>query len=614
MSGFAGVICPDRTTPDPKLLQRMVDALTFRGPDAQQIFSRPGAGFCFTLLRTGPSPQAEQQPCTLDGKLWLLGEVRLDAREDLLARFGSAVSKPLTTTTDEELFLEAWRFSGPACLERLTGDFSFALWDESTQQVWCVRDLIGVRPFFYAHVAGQLFFSNTLQVLRLVPEISRNLDAHFIGDFLLQSWCPDPQRSAFSDIRRLPTGHVLTYSQDRVEICRFGKLPIEEPLRLKHPGDYVEQFRFHLEQVVRDRLPVGPAAVFMSGGLDSTSVAAVAKKIQLARSVADSPRAFTVDYSPLFDDQEGQFAGQVAAHVGIPHAVLNGSAARPFADWDSLSIKTPEPCAEPFLALHAQHYQQVSSYSRVVLTGDGGDDILTGRAWPHLTYLLRKGHLHSVAAILGGYFVRHGKLPPLRAGIRSLFRRWLGRPDQAVPYPTWLNPDFVRELHLQDRWRELQEPPKFEHPLHPAGYASLTSAFWPSVYETEDAGWTGVPAEARPPLLDQRLIRFLLRLPPVPWCMHKQLLREAMAGILPDSVRLRRKTPLSGDPLLLHADKNSWHPTLSNSACPRLAQFIDLNSFTATSHPARCLSLWNEIRPIALDIWLKSVENERRIL
>jgi len=614
MSGFAGIVGPQGATIDPELLQRMADALAFRGPDAKQIFSRAGAAFCFALLRTGPASQAEQQPFTVDGNLWLLGDVRLDAREDLQARLVSGRNEPLPTVTDEELLLRSWHLRGPDCLTQLTGDFSFALWDQATQQLWCARDLMGARPFFYAHVGGLVAFSNTLGVLRLIPGISAELDPHFIGDFLLQSWCPDPQRTAFSDIRRLPAGHLLAYSEGRVCIRRFDKFPIEEPLLLKRPQEYVEQFRFHLEQAVSSRLPVGPVAVFMSGGLDSTTVAATAKKIQSARSVADSPHALTVDYSPLFDDPEGRLAAQVAAHLGIPHSVLNGSAAVPFAGWDSLSIETPEPCAEPFFALHVQHYHQVAAYCRVVLTGDGGDDILTGRAWPHLAYLLRRARLPTAFAVFGGYLLRHGTLPPLRAGFRSRLRHWFGRRNQAGPRPSWLNPDFVRELRLQDRWRELQQPPKFEHPLHPAGYASLTGAFWPSVYETEDAGWTGVPVEARPPLLDQRLIRFLLRLPPVPWCMHKHLLREAVAGVLPDSVRLRRKTPLAGDPLLLHAEKNGWQPALPNPACARLAQFVNLNLFTATSHPARCLSLWDEIRPIALDIWLKSVEKQLWIL
>jgi len=614
MSGFAGIISSDGRPPDPKLLQRVANALAFRGPDATQICARPTAGFCFTLLRTGPSPQAESQPCSLDGKTWFIGDVRLDAREDLLAHSELSEPGPDSNAADERVILRACRLWGEKSLERFTGDFSFALWDEPNRRLWCARDLLGARPFFYAHVSGQLIFSNTLDAVRLVPSVSSSLDPRFIGDFLLQSWCPDPQRTAFRDIRRLPAGHVLTYSEDRVQIRRFASLPIEEPLLLKRPEEYIEQFRAHFKQAVRDRLPAGPAAVFMSGGLDSTSVAATAKQVQLARQVSDSPRAFTVDYSPLFDDHEGQFASEVATHIGIPITVLNGSSCVPFANWDSLNLRAPEPCAEPFFALHVQHYREVSAYARVVLTGDGGDDILTGRAWPHLAYLLRNGRFPTIASVFGGYFFRHRSLPPLRIGIRGRLRRWLGRPEQLPTYPSWLQPDFARELCLQDRWRELQQPAKSQHPLHPGGHSSLTGPFWPSVYETEDAGWTGVPVEARAPLLDQRLVRFLLRLPPVPWCMDKRLLREAMAGILPDSVRLRRKTPLRGDPLLLHAQKNGWEPTLPEPSPRELCRFVHCEAFTATSLSTPGSSLWSDIRPLALDMWLKAVENRSGIL
>ncbi len=147
---------------------------------------------------------------------------------------------------------------------------------------------------------------------------------------------------------------------------------------------------------------------------------------------------------------------------------------------------------------------------------------MTGRAWPYLVYLLKRGRVVNMAAAFGGYVLRHGRLPPLRAGIRTRLRRWMGRADETLGYPQWLEPRFERELHLRDRWRELQQPAKAVHPLHPEGYASLTGAFWPSVFESEDAGWTGVPVEVRAPLLDQRLLRFLLRVPPVPWCMNKE--------------------------------------------------------------------------------------------
>jgi asparagine synthase (glutamine-hydrolysing) len=495
----------------------------------------------------------------------------------------------------------------------LVGDFAFAIWDAEASQLWCVRDLMGARPFFYAHSAGQFVFSNTLEVVRIAPHVSAKLDLHFIGDFLLQSWCPDAERTVFLDIRRVPAGHALKYSKGELSVRRFATLPIEEPLFLERREDYVEEFRGHLEQAVRDRLPAGPAACFMSGGLDSTSVAAIACKVQTARGSRDSLCAYTVDYTPLFQDEEGAYATMVAQHIGIPIDILAGASTRPFSGWEEALLSTPEPCAEPFFALHVEHYRQVAERARVVLSGDGGDDVMTGRAWPYLVYLLKRGRVDTMAAAFGGYALRHGKLPPLRAGIRTRLRRWMGRKEEELGYPGWLEPAFERDLHLRARWLELQQPAKAMHPLHPEGYAALTGAFWPSVFESEDAGWTGLPVEARAPLLDQRLLRFLLRVPPVPWCMNKELLRTAMHGLLPEEVRVRKKTPLQGDPLLLHAEKNGWTAVLSDRACERLSNFVNCKMLSATSRPALGLSLWADLRPIALDYWLKSVENRQRI-
>lgn len=608
MSGFAGIVSADGGQPDAKLLERIAERLAFRGPDSTQIWTRPGAGLCFTLLRTGPSPQAAVQPCSLDGRFWLLGDVRLDGLEDLLDSLNAGSNKASLDCTNEELVLRAWQKWDEQSLTRLTGDFSFAIWDQLAQKVWCVRDLMGARPFFYAHSSGHFVFSNTLDAVRLAPTVSAKLDSLFIGDFLLQSWSPDWERTAFQDIRRLPPGHLLTYSDHELRLRRFASLPIEESLQLKRPRDYVEQFREHFEHAVRDRTPHGHAGIFMSGGLDSTSVAAVANKVQTSRRLPHSLRAYTVDYTPLFDDEEGEFASAAARHIGIPIAVMNGSSCLPFAGWDELALRTPEPCAEPFFALHVQHYRQLAAHSRVALTGDGGDDVMTGRAWPYLVYLLRQGRVATIVRSIGSYLRRHGTLPPLRAGFRARLRRWLGHSEEALDYPAWLEPDFERQFHLRDRWRELQETPESEHPLHPWGYGSLTSSYWPSVYENEDAGWTGVAVEARPPLLDQRLLRFLLRIPPVPWCMDKAILREAMRGLLPDGVLLRQKTPLRGDPLVLHGLKNGWKPSLPNGYCGSLGMFVNCPVLTATFGPAPGLSFWNQIRPIALSIWLKTVE------
>src|SRR5689334_5740982 len=138
MSGFAGVVCAGESDPEPRLLERMAAGLTFRGPDAKHTWSRAGVGFCFTLLRTGPAPQLSEQPCTLDGRVWLLGDVRLDGREDLRRKLEQSDPSVAADVTDEELILQAWRRWGTEGFAQFTGDLSFVLWDEVERRLWCV--------------------------------------------------------------------------------------------------------------------------------------------------------------------------------------------------------------------------------------------------------------------------------------------------------------------------------------------------------------------------------------------------------------------------------------------------------------------------------------------
>src|SRR5208282_1720806 len=109
MSGFAGMVSADGAVADSRLLERMGAKLAFRGPDAMQISVKAGAGFCFTLLRTGPAPQMATQPCSLDGRVWLLGDVRLDGRAELRRKLEQFGDTPSPDATNEELILLAWR-------------------------------------------------------------------------------------------------------------------------------------------------------------------------------------------------------------------------------------------------------------------------------------------------------------------------------------------------------------------------------------------------------------------------------------------------------------------------------------------------------------------------
>ncbi|HUI74464.1 MAG TPA: asparagine synthase-related protein [Candidatus Acidoferrum sp.] len=621
MSGFAGIVRtatdPNAKPSDPEIVERMAQQLAFRGPDGQNVWSRGEATFCFSLLRTGPAPQAETQPLTLDGRTWILGDVRLDGRDDVIRRLRGKGEECSVESPDEELVLRAWRSSSAQekrelFQEFLTGDYSFVLWGPGSRQLHCFRSLMGGRPFFYSQTNGALAFGNTLEAVRLAPWVSCELDPFFVGDFLLHSWCPDQERTVYRDIKRLPPGHEVTFSSNGLQLRRAAELPIEEPLWRKHAGEYLEEFRQLVEKAVRDRLPASGAVVSLSGGLDSSTVAATSAALLRKNTTGGSLHAITVSYQPLFEDQEAEFAALTARHLGIPSEVLEVGGYGPYFGWDKQAFVPPEPVHDPFQAQTTLFFEAARKKARIVLAGDGGDDVLNSPAWPYAKYLFRRGKLGALVNAFGGYFLRHGKFPPLGAGILTRVRKLLGIQEEPPQYPGWLNPEFERACGLRERWSELEAEPKELHPLHPRGYLGLMHPFWPKMEDDQDAGCTGTVMERRTPLFDVRLLRFLLRVPPVPWCSDKELLRRAMKGILSEKIRTRAKAPLAEEPLELYLLQQGWRPS-TGEPCSAVQNYVDWQKWRATPLDKPGSYLWMNLCPVSFDLWLKRIEKRSGI-
>ncbi len=423
MSGFLGIYRQDGKGSDECLLDGILQRMHFRGPDAQNIFVERDFASCFSLLQVAAGRQSSRQPVVLVGRYWLIGEVRLDGRAELVAELAKHGPSPQEGSTDEELLLQAWRLWGEACLQRIVGDFSFALRDVERKKLWCVRDFVGARPFYYARAGRILAFSNSLQVLRAIPTISSNLNEVYIADFLLHGISREPSNTVYHDIHRLPPGHVLQFSEAGLDIKRFMVLPVEQPLRLKRDEEYVDAYRELLHEVVQDRLPDGNVSLTLSGGLDSGTVAAFATQIATERGQREKLKAFTADWDSFLDDSETGFAVLTAKHLGLAHEILRDANLVPFAE----TRATPEPSCDPFLERVHRFNLQLGSHARIVLSGYGGDDILTGQAWPYLVNLGTQWKWAEILRSFGGYVLAHGRIPPLRGGfrvrMRSFFRR-----------------------------------------------------------------------------------------------------------------------------------------------------------------------------------------------
>lgn len=610
MSGYFGIVRTDGASVREDFLQDAARSLAFRGPDGACIHAIDGVGFSFSLLKLGTLRQASRQPVWLGERYCLIGEVRLDARKELITELRQKDQPAREESTDEDLALFAWAVWGEACLPKLLGDFSFGLWDAERKCLWCARDFVGAKPLYYARTPTALCFTNTLQVLQSVREISHELDDLFVRDFLVEGVSCDLERTVWRDIRRLPAGYRLRFSNGSLEFARFQQLPIEEPLLFKHSGEYLEGFRERLRAAVADRLPEGKCALYLSGGLDSAAVCATAAKLSSPNEASQKLKAFTVSWRALMDDREPEFAKLTARYLCLSQEILEEN---PILPYDGTEIVTPEPTSEIFFGHACRILRAVAAHSQIVLSGDGGDTVLEGEAWPHLRYLRKQGEWAGIFRRFSVYFLTHGRIPPLRAGVRSWFRRHFHPKKAREDMPAWLSGEFSRRVGPQLTGREKHQEPLPVHPVHPAAYRSLHSGYWPALLEEEDATWTGIPLETRAPFLDLRLLRFLLRLPPVPWCMDKEVTRQALKDSLPVEILKRGKTPLPQDALAACLATTKWRPTIPENPPKSVYNFINWNSWRETLQTSPGLFTWENCYPISFALWLKAVENTKGI-
>jgi asparagine synthase (glutamine-hydrolysing) len=297
-------------------------------------------------------------------------------------------------------------------------------------------------------------------------------------------------------------------------------------------------------------------------------------------------------------------------HIGIPVEIECGASDLPYADWHEIAIPLPEASHEPYLQLYFRQNRKIAQHARVAFAGYGGDGVMTGQSWPYLSYLLRRFRLGKICKAFGGYAVNRGKLPPLRGGFRSTVLKWFRRLAPKDHYPCWMAPEFEREVQLFARWHELRQSPAGVHPWYPIAHALLTSDYWPAVLENEDAAKTGQAIEMRSPFLDLRVQRFLLRVPPVPLCIDKELLRCATRGMLPEQIRCRPKTPFGGDQVMLQMQKGLWKPLPIRKPPNAIRNFVDWPSVAKTLETEPVLFPWSALRPVSLSYWMERIESE----
>jgi len=541
------------------------------------------------------SPRSlEPASLLVHGHIVVVFDGRLDDRATLLARLD--VRTDGDRIPDVELVALAYRRWGAACTRHLLGDFAFCIWDRERRTLVGARDHFGVTPFYLAQRGGAVIASNVLRGVRRHPMVSDRLDDRAVGDLILFGLAMDPQRTMFADVSRLPPAYVLVCpAGGACRVDRYWTLQPGDTNRPRDTREMVEEFSTALRLAVSDRVRGGPIGVLMSGGLDSSSVAAMAADV-LGTSTPTELRAVTGFYETVAEDEERYYSSLVASTLDIRIDHLPLDAYAQFDRWNNGGLP-PEPTAEPMTASLADMLARIAPHAGAVMTGDGGDPLLLP------TTLLGQIGRVPFARVMAGAWASmrsHGR-PPL--GILSAVRRF--RSPGSIEPPAWLGTSLRQSVDPRARRAEIDAQRATDRGPRSAAINAIIDPWWPSTFETYDPGATGQPVAIRYPFFDLRVVDVGLGLPSFPFCVNKHVLREAMRGRLPEAIRLRPKTPLAVVPEIFHGQWSVAAAVRALEAVPGIDRYVDVRTFASTVKEDTLFRDRAALVAVSLAMWLR---------
>lgn len=568
-----------------------------RGAGDVNVKTFGAAGRIAFLWSDGGPAVAAGEDCalhSLDDRCGLVGRVRLDGRGDLQQRLKAKIGKNVGDVSDAALCLHAYAVWGERFIEFLAGDFAFVLWDEARQRLIAVRDQLGVRSLFHARQADTWLASDSLDWIADQTAARGDLDATWIADFLSLGLCRDFERTVYRTIRRLPPAHLLGVDDAGATIRRYWRLDVAEPLHLHHPEDYCEQFRDLVSRAIADRLPRGRIGISLSGGLDSTMLAACTVEL-----VGDPSRIACEceHYEELMHIREDHFAGLAARRLGLDLKIRAFDRLVYDPEWAARGIHSAEPTRSILNAHNLRSLMlDLGQAAPVWFEGEGPDNALSLERNAYLGWLMRQRSWSRLAEAL----LQYGQVKGIAGWIESFRRRATPAPRIAASasIPRWLDPDFVQRVGLHERIKELGEGGDASHPWHPEAMTNFTSPIWPRYFDNMNFQETLAPVLWRHPFLDLRVLHFMLTAPPIPWGWKKQLMRRAMRGRLPAEVLAREKTPLPCHPELTIM-RRAGLPRVSDR---RTGAYVDAHQLPTAQSPDSELDAAANV--YALDHWL----------
>ena len=531
---------------DPADLRALAGALAHRGPDDEGFHTDGNLGLAHRRLSILDLTAAGHQPmCNEDRSVWVVYNGQLFDFAPVRDRL-EAKGHVFRSRTDTEVLVHLYEERGCDLVDEVDGMFAFALWDARRRRLLLARDRVGIKPLVYAEAPGGLVFASELRALLALPWLPRDVDDLGVVRYLYQSTVPG-EASVIRGIRKLPPAHRLIAEGGRTRIERYWSLeegPAADGGSLEAAADELEA---RLESAVRTHLVADvPVGAFLSGGLDSLAVTRAAVRVA-------GPGLQT--FSARFADEradEGPHAAEVAAVLGtVHHEVLIGP------ELGSTLPEVIEAGDEPFAVASALALHRLARFARervkVVLSGDGADELLAGYPWRHEPEIGRGSRPAALLRALGMTAARslrgsRAGGPGLPAQLASRVSRLLRRPAERYAEVVGLfTPEEMQALVepaaaalAREAWRTNPVRARYadgggSDEVNRRLRADFATTLVDEMLTKVDRMTMTAGLEARVPFLDRRLVEWAFRLPGRHKVrgLGKRVLRRALAASFP---------------------------------------------------------------------------------
>ncbi len=637
MSAIAGIVHFDGSPVAPGIVEKMTAAMANRGPDGIHHWTRRSVALGQCMLRTMPESLDERQPLANEDESVVVVLDGCVDNTDELRRELAARGAVLRTRTDAELVLRSYEAWGDDCARHVIGEFVFFVWDARRRRLHAARDAAGTRHFHYHAGDGWFAFASEIRGLLALQRIEPRLNESRLLDYLIVEFDRDNEVETFYEgIQRMPAGHAMTVGERGPTSWRYWDPALLPLLRFGSMRDCEEAFLDQFRIAVKCRLrSTGPVASALSGGLDSSSIVGLIRK-EFRDDLGQPLRT----YSLIREDRENcpdwRGVSAMLREGWIEPTVITSAAAGEVGDAFVAGIRDMD---EPFA--FSMDFPDTLMWDaarragcRVIMDGTAGD-LLFFHLWRSLHTATRERMPAHVFAVLAAYR-RHEHPGGFRSAawialreaaperMRAAYRRMRKAPRAAVEQKdvagdlrNIILPSRATryiERRMDERMRESAR--RNGDSLQEAHARNFTSGYLSFAHEVRGQAALSRGLEPRSPFSDRRMLEFAVCMPPAAklaahW--YKALLRECMAGILPDEVRWRRVLgqhpgPKFFEALFGHLAKNRTDVWNLERLSDGLGQWISIPALRRTwDEYHRCHSYWagyNLLLLVVLCEWL----------